>query len=108
MTAKKKSKTSSSKKKSAKKKKPAPKKKVKAKKKKAKPKQAIPDTPPPDVSGRTNPARVALYLPPDERALWQQAVALSGKYDSFSGMARDLVKKYHAAMMKKVGDECPS
>lgn len=61
-----------------------------------------------DVSGRTNPSRVALYLPPDERAIWEQAVALSGKYDSMSGMARDLVKKYHAAMMKKVGEECPT
>ena len=54
----------------------------------------------------THPARVTLYLPPDERAIWQQALAMSGQYDSLSGMARDLVKKYHRAMLKKVQKEC--
>lgn len=59
-----------------------------------------------NVRKRTNPYRIQVYLPPDEREIWEQALALS-PYDSLSGMLRDLVRKYHKAEMKRAGKSCP-
>ena len=51
--------------------------------------------------------RIQLYLPHSEREMWERAVVISDKYDSFSSMCRDLVRRHYKKLVKKMGDECP-
>jgi len=53
----------------------------------------------------TDASRMMIYLPPEDRKIWEQALAM-GDHESYSAMVRDLVRKYHKRMVRRAARIC--